>query len=215
MKLAIEQGDVDVAFRGFSAAEIAQLRTETAAGVQVLEGPGSEIHYLVFDVSKAPVNNARRAPGDRAGDRSRRAREHGLRRHGDAAVLADAGGALGAKPVFQTAYGAPNVANAQAILAAAGITTPVALDAWYTPTHYGPEEAAGLGEIRRQLEASGLFTVKLGAQEWDALQGGRLRTHKYPLYGLGWFADYLDGDNFLRRSCATGASCRTATRTPR
>ena len=41
---------------GFSAAEIAQLRTETAAGVQVLEGPGAEIHYLVFDVSKAPAD---------------------------------------------------------------------------------------------------------------------------------------------------------------
>ena len=29
LKLAIEQGDLDVAFRGFSPAEIAQLRTET------------------------------------------------------------------------------------------------------------------------------------------------------------------------------------------
>jgi peptide/nickel transport system substrate-binding protein len=57
LKLAIEQGDLDVAFRGFSPAEIAQLRTETTRGVQVLEGPGSEIHDLVFDVSKAPVNN--------------------------------------------------------------------------------------------------------------------------------------------------------------
>ena len=66
----------------------------------------------------------------------------------------------GAKPAFRTTYGAPNAANARAILAAAGITAPVALDAWYTPTHYGPEEDADLGEIRRQLEASGLFTVK-------------------------------------------------------
>ena len=60
----------------------------------------------------------------------------------------------GAKPVFQTTYGAPDVATARATLAAAGVTTPVARDAWYTPTHYGPEEAADLGEIRRQLEAA-------------------------------------------------------------
>jgi peptide/nickel transport system substrate-binding protein len=103
----------------------------------------------------------------------------------------------GAKPAFQTTYGAPNVANARAILAAAGITAPVALDAWYTPTHYGPEEEADLGEIRRQLEASGLFTVKLGAQEWDAYKEAAFADNKYPVYGLGWFADYVDGDNFL------------------
>jgi peptide/nickel transport system substrate-binding protein len=103
----------------------------------------------------------------------------------------------GAKPAFQARYGAPSVASAQAILAAAGITAPVALDAWYTPTHYGPEEAADLGEIGRQLEASGLFTVKLGAQEWAAYKDAAFAHHEYPLYGLGWFPDYVDGDNFL------------------
>jgi peptide/nickel transport system substrate-binding protein len=106
-------------------------------------------------------------------------------------------GIYGTKPVFQTAYGAPSVENARATLAAAGVTTPVALDAWYTPTHYGPEEAAGLAEIRRQLEASGLFTVKVGAQEWTAYKEAAFADHEYPLYGLGWFPDHPDGDNFL------------------
>jgi peptide/nickel transport system substrate-binding protein len=73
----------------------------------------------------------------------------------------------------------------------------VALDAWYTPTHYGSEEEAGLGEIRRQLEASGLFTMKVGAQEWDAYKEAAFADHRYPVYGLGWFPDYDDGDNFL------------------
>ncbi|MDA0159835.1 ABC transporter substrate-binding protein [Solirubrobacter ginsenosidimutans] len=197
LKLAIEHGIVDVAFRGFSPAEIAQLRTESAAGVQVLEGPGSEIHYLVFDVRNAPVSNvAVRQAIAQVIDRAALART----------VYADTVTPLysllpaalyGAKPVFQTTYGAPSVANAQATLAAAGITTPVALDAWYTPTHYGPEEAADLGEIRRQLEASGLFTVKLGAQDWEAYKEAAISRHKYPLYGLGWFDDYPDGDNFL------------------
>jgi peptide/nickel transport system substrate-binding protein len=197
LKLALEQGDVDVAFRGFSPAEIAQLRTETASDVQVLEGPGSEIHYLVFDASKAPVNNlAVRQAIAQVIDRAALA----------STVYADTVTPLysllpaslyGAKPAFQTMYGAPSVASAQAILAAAGVTAPVALDAWYTPTHYGPEEAADLGEIGRQLEASGLFTVNLGAQEWAAYKDAAFANHKYPLYGLGWFPDYVDGDNFL------------------
>jgi peptide/nickel transport system substrate-binding protein len=197
LKLAIEQGAVDVAFRGFSPGEIAQLRTEPAAGVQVLEGPGAEIHYLVFDVRKAPVDNvAVRQAVAQVVDRAALA----------STVYADTvtplysllpAGLHAAKPAFQTAYGAPDVAKARAILAAAGITAPVALDAWYTPTHYGPEEAAYLGEIRRQLEASGLFTVTVGAQEWDLYKAAAFDQHRYPLYGLGWFPDHADGDNFL------------------
>ncbi len=65
------------------------------------------------------------------------------------------------------------------------------------PTHYGPEEEADLGEIRRQLEASGLFRVKVGAQEWEAYKSAAFADHKYAVYGLGWFADFDDGDNFL------------------
>jgi peptide/nickel transport system substrate-binding protein len=197
LELGVVQGDVDIAFRGFSAAEVAELRTETSRGVQVLEGPGSEIHYLVFDVSKAPVNNlAVRQAIAQVIDRAALA----------SSVYADTVTPLysllpaalyGAKPAFQTAYGAPDIAKAKAILAAAGITAPVALDAWYTPTHYGPEEEADLAEIRRQLEASGLFTVKVGAQEWDAYKDAAFADHQYPLYGLGWFADYADGDNYL------------------
>src|SRR4051794_26042906 len=52
LKRAIERGGVDIAFRGFSTADIARLGTEKAAGVRVLEGPGAEIHYLVFDQGK-------------------------------------------------------------------------------------------------------------------------------------------------------------------
>jgi peptide/nickel transport system substrate-binding protein len=195
LKLAIEHGDVDVAFRGFSPAEIAQLRTE--AGVQVLEGPGSEIHYLVFDLSKAPVNKlAVRQAIAQVIDREALA---GTVYAGTVTPLYSLMPAAlyGAKPAFQTAYGAPNVANARATLAAAGITAPVALDAWYTPTHYGAEEQADLSEIRRQLEASGLFTVHVGAQEWEAYKEAAFADHKYSAYALGWFADYVDGDDFL------------------
>ncbi|MDA0179794.1 ABC transporter substrate-binding protein [Solirubrobacter phytolaccae] len=197
LKIAIEQGDVDVAFRGFSAAEIAQLRTQTAAGVRVLEGPGSEIHYLVFQTDKAPTNTlAVRQAIAQVVDRAALA----------STVYADTVTPLysllpaalhGAKPVFQTAYGAPDVAKAQAILAAAGVTTPVALDAWYTPAQYGPEEAAAFEELRRQLEASGLFTVKVGAEAWEPYKESAFSAHQFPLYGLGWFGDYVDGDNYL------------------
>ncbi|MDA0172156.1 ABC transporter substrate-binding protein [Solirubrobacter taibaiensis] len=197
LKRAIEVGDIDVAFAGFSAAEIAQLRTQAAAGVQVLEGPGSEIHYLVFDLGKAPADNVavRRAIAQVIDRPALASTVYADTVKPLYSLLPEA--LLGAKPVFQTVYGAPNVANAQATLAAAGIATPVTLDAFYTPSRYGPEEAAALGEIRRQLEASGLFRVTVGAQEWGPYKEDAFSRHRYPMYGLGWFGDHLDGDNYL------------------
>jgi peptide/nickel transport system substrate-binding protein len=197
LKLAIEQGAVDVAFRGFTAADVAQLRTEAAAGVQVLEGPGSEIHYLVFDARKAPAGTlAVRQAVAQVIDRAALAAAPYAGTVTPLYSLLPAG-LFGARPAFQTRYGAPDVAKARAILAAAGVAAPVALDAGYTPTHYGPEEAAAMAELRRQLEASELFTVTVHAREWDAYKRAAFLDHEYGLYALGWFADYDDGDNFL------------------
>jgi peptide/nickel transport system substrate-binding protein len=97
--------------------------------VQVLEGPGSEIHYLVFDLSKAPVNKlAVRQAIAQVIDREALAGTVYASTVTPLYSLMPAA-LYGAKPAFQTAYGAPNVANARATLAAAGITAPVALDA--------------------------------------------------------------------------------------
>ena len=73
----------------------------------------------------------------------------------------------GAKESFKDAFGDPDPAKAKAILDEAGVSTPVTLDGWYTPTHYGPVEADLWNEIKRQLEESGLFKVNLDSTEWD------------------------------------------------
>jgi peptide/nickel transport system substrate-binding protein len=204
LKDAVERGAVDVAFRGFSAAEVAQLRAAAGRGLRVLEGPGAEIHYLVFDLARGPVRDrAVRQAVAQLVDRAALART----------AYADTVTPLfslmpaafdGAVPAFRTAYGAPDVARARAILAAAGISAPVALDAWYTPSRYGLEEAAAADELRRQLEASGLFTVRLGAREWDAYKRDAFDRHRYPLYALGWFADVADGEHSLSPLLAGG-----------
>ena len=41
------------------------------------------------------------------------------------------------------------------------------VDGWYTPTHYGPVGGRLWNEIKRQLEASGLFKVTLKSTEWN------------------------------------------------
>ena len=71
LKLAIEQGDLDVAFHGFSPAEIAQLRTEMAAGVQVLEDAVLARVEALEDVRRARELRLRVVGLDRVDERQR------------------------------------------------------------------------------------------------------------------------------------------------
>jgi peptide/nickel transport system substrate-binding protein len=104
----------------------------------------------------------------------------------------------GHKDSFKDKYGAPDPAKAKALLDKAGVKTPLSVDVWYTPTHYGPVEADLYNEIKRQLEASGLFKVKLDSTEWDQYKDEAFAKHTYYFYGLGWFPDYPDADNYLQ-----------------
>ena len=82
------------------------------------------------------------------------------------------------------------------MLADAGVETPVPLEIWWTPSHYGDASADEYAEIQRSLEDSGLFSVTLQSTEWDAYTEAAFER-QYPAYQLGWFPDYPDADNYL------------------
>src|SRR3954469_21091216 len=52
LKLDIQQGNIDVAFRSLSATDIADLRGDS--NVNVVDGPGGEIRYIVFNFNTMP-----------------------------------------------------------------------------------------------------------------------------------------------------------------
>ncbi len=83
------------------------------------------------------------------------------------------------------------------ILAAAGVTTPVALSLQYnSDDHYGPSSGDEYAMVKDQLEADGLFAVDLQSTEWVQYSKDRV-ADVYPAYQLGWFPDYSDADNYL------------------
>ncbi|MEN9752941.1 MAG: hypothetical protein RL670_632, partial [Actinomycetota bacterium] len=92
--------------------------------------------------------------------------------------------------------GAPDVAKAKEILAAAKITAPVTLNIQWAPAHYGPSSGDEYALIKSQLEATGLFKVNLQSTEWVTYSKERT-ADAYPAYQLGWFPDYSDADNWL------------------
>ncbi|MQA13169.1 MAG: ABC transporter substrate-binding protein [Pseudonocardiaceae bacterium] len=194
LKLAIQQGEVDVAYRSLSPTDIQALRG--VEGVKIVEGQGTEIRYMVFYVQgQGPSTNpAVRQAVAQLIDREAIARNayqgtveplyslipEGLKYHTDA---------------FRQVYGEPSADKARRILADAGVATPVALTLGYTPSHYGPNLVDEYTEVKRQLEASGLFRVKLASAEWTQYQQ-LYKEGAYGGYGLGWFPDFPDADNY-------------------
>src|SRR5574337_164921 len=104
-------------------------------------------------------------------------------------------GLPGHTDAFKSMYGAvPSVAKAKAVLANAGITTPVSIQLWWTPSHYGDSSADEYAEIQRGLQKGGLFKVSLKSAEWAQYSGNLGR--QYNAFQLGWFPDYPDAEDY-------------------
>jgi peptide/nickel transport system substrate-binding protein len=208
LKLAVQEGDVDVAYRTMSATDVADLRTDD--NVQVTDGPGGSIRYIVFNFDTQPYG-ATTAEADPAKALAVRQAVASLV---DREAIADqvykgtyqplysyvpegfAGATTVLKDLYGDGNGGPDAAKAKEILDAAGVATPVALSLQYNPDHYGPSSGDEYALVKDQLEADGLFAVDLKSTEW--VQYSKDRTADvYPSYQLGWYPDYSDADNYL------------------
>lgn len=208
LKLAVQEGDIDVAFRSLSATDIADL--EGNKDVKVHQGPGGEIRYIVFNFNTQPFG-ATTAEADPAKALAVRQAVADLIDREEIAEEVYKGtytplysfmpdGLTGATTVLKDLYGdgsgAPSEEKAAERLEAAGITEPVELNLQYSNDHYGPSSGDEYALIKSQLEESGLFTVNLQTTEWVQYSKDR-SSDVYPAYQLGWFPDYSDGDNYL------------------
>ncbi|MCU1635239.1 MAG: peptide transporter substrate-binding protein [Cryobacterium sp.] len=208
LKLDVQEGNIDVAWRSLSATDIDDLRGNE--NVKVVDGPGGEIRYIVFNFDTQPFG-ATTAEADPAKALAvRQAMAHLV----DREELADQvykgtytplysyvpKGLNGATDALKVLYGdgngGPDVGKAESTLKDAGVATPVAVDLQYNTDHYGPGSSDEYALIKDQLESSGLFTVDLQSTEY--VQYVKDRTADvYPVYQLGWFPDYSDADNYL------------------
>ena len=194
LKLALEQAEVDMGWRSFTPTEVADL--EGQSGIQVLNGPGAEIRYLGFNLSLEPGKEfAVRQAAAMLIDRQSIA---DTVYNGTVQPLYSMvpSGLAGHVDAFIEVYGeAPDPAGAEQALSDAGVATPVPIEIWWTPTHYGDASADEYAEIKRQLEDGGLFAVTLKSTEWDVYSEAAV-TDQYPAFQLGWFPDYPDADNY-------------------
>ena len=194
MKLALQRGELDMAFRDFTPTEYASLAK--VKGIKVWKGPGVEIRYLVLDVTRPPTNSL--AVRQALAYLMPRATIATRIYHGDVTPLYSMvpAGLPGHTDAFATLYGkAPDVAKAKAVLEKVNIKTPVPLTIWWTPSHYGDASAEEYTEIERAFDASGLFKVTLKSAEWATYS--KTFGTQYDVFQLGWFPDYPDAEDYL------------------
>lgn len=208
LKLAVQKGDVDVAYRSLTPTDISDLRKDDS--LKVTDGPGGEIRYVVFnfktqpfgtgqdDADEAKALAVRQAAADVV-DRAQLAKEV----YNDTftplySMVPD--GLTGAVQPFKEMYGdgdgGADVAKAKKTLSDAGVTGKVQLDIQYAPDHYGSASDDEYALLKQQLEDSGLFTVNIQSTVYTTYAQERTKD-AYPAYQLGWFPDFSDADNYL------------------
>jgi len=197
MVTALKDKKLDVAFRGLNADDIVDLQKHDVGGnLQLVEGAGIEINYLVFNpkdgwAGKAAVRRAIAQIVDRG------AIAHKVYRDTVEPLYSMVPkGLTGHTTDFFDDFGNPSTSKARKILADAGIKQRVPLTLWYTSDRYGSSTKLEFAEIKRQLEDSGLFTITLKSRPWKTYVTG-YQKGEYPVFGRGWFPDFPDPDNFI------------------
>ena len=197
MKLAIQRGEIDMAFQSFTPTEIT-LAPEAERAPGAIRASGCRIRYLMFNVTRAPFNNVavRRAvaylmPRQAIASQG----VSGLRQ---AALLDAAGGVCPATSTrSRTSTGAGRTSRQQGESSSRQASRRRCRSRlWYTPTHYGDASADEYAEIKRGTrEARRSSRVTLKSSEWA--QYSDVLGRQYNAFQLGWFPDYVDIENYV------------------
>ncbi|GGQ29313.1 MULTISPECIES: ABC transporter substrate-binding protein [Streptomyces] len=200
LKTVLESGDVDFAFRGLAAKDIAALASTKTGDdkVDVVQGTGAEVEHMVFNmndpvVGKLPVRKAIAYLVDR----------EALVKDvyaGTATALysiVPTGIAGHTTPFFDRYGGTPQLDKAKAVLKAANINGKVKVTLYSTPSRYGPSTDQQFEVIAKQLNDSGLFEADVKSVEYEQYEKD-IQAGKYGIYVKGWVPDYPDADNFTQ-----------------
>ncbi|UCF61161.1 MAG: hypothetical protein JSV37_00355 [Anaerolineaceae bacterium] len=197
MSLAVENGDIDIAWRFLGIPETQRLAG--IPGLSVITTGGGGIRYLVLNENREPMSdkNVRQALAylldrDEIVDRV-------MQGTVDPLYTMVPPGFMAAGEYFIDRYGAgADVSSAEDLLRASGYSedNPLAFDLWYPPEHYGTHAAQIFQVLEQQFEATPLIQVNLQSQEWGTYVKA-CTADEYQACYLGWFFDYPDTSNYL------------------
>ncbi|CCC80757.1 ABC transporter substrate-binding protein [Thermoproteus tenax] len=203
LRLALQSGEIDIAWRTLSPPDLQALRA--SGKYEVIEIPSMFIRYMVINtrmINNTLVREALAAAVCRS-------QIINVVFNGTMSPLYTMipSGMWGAVPVFKQLYGDCNTTLAQQLLQKAGYSAnnKLVIDLWYTPSHYGSTEQDIAALLKQQLEATGMIQVNIRSAEWSTYTD-YARKGVMEVYLLGWYPDYLDPDDYMVPFFRTGAN---------
>ncbi|MER5276403.1 ABC transporter substrate-binding protein [Streptomyces sp. NPDC002809] len=195
MGKALDDKKIDMMTRTMAPKQAQQMLEHPKDGIKLTEMPGLAIRYLGFDTKDPAVKNkAVRQAMAQIIDRGEIASEvYGTTAEPLYSLIPSS--ITGHTNSFFNKYGEPSAAKAAAILKRAGIDTPVRFTLNYTSDYYGEATADEFETLKRQLNGTGLFDVTVKGTPWAKYRPAEVRGD-YAVYGMGWFPDFPDPDNY-------------------
>ncbi|MFJ3900607.1 ABC transporter substrate-binding protein [Streptomyces sp. NPDC090025] len=190
---AWKKKDVDVTHRQMPPAFLNALNEETRSGTKITEAASAEIRNLNFNVragtpmAKKAVRQAVAAVIDRPAITT-----GPYQSTVEPLYSLIPQGFVGHSTAFYDVYPEPDVAKAKKLLKAANIDTPVRFTLGHRKDATYAAEAA---ELKKQLEATGLFKVDVKSVIWTEFQK-EYAQGKFDAYTVGWLPDFPDSDSF-------------------
>ncbi|MGB9778284.1 MAG: ABC transporter substrate-binding protein [Candidatus Bathyarchaeia archaeon] len=194
LRLAIEAGDVDMAFRHISPTDVLDL--ENNPNLKVWWGTGAFIQYMCFQEAHPPFNDSR----------VRRAIAAALNRSAVCETVflglskplysIIPPGMLGHTEAFKE-LGDANYSLTRSLLAELGYneTNKLTFDLWYESSGHYPMSAEQALLYKEALEASGVMSVTLKSADWSSYRQNR-NQEIMDVYVYGWYPDYVDPDDY-------------------
>lgn len=205
VKAALDKGDIDLADNNsLDPAVTTQLKDDQIAGktdLKVSEGESAEVSFVVFNTNDPVTGNpAVRKAAAEVVDRQVLIR-NAFDRTVQPLYSVVPAGIAGHNTAFFDKYGEPDVAKAKKTLTDAKVSLPVKMTLTWSHARAGAAETA---ELKKQLEASGLFQVTVQEQtDKQAFQKG-WADGIYQAYVARWIPDYVDADDYITPLVAGG-----------
>jgi peptide/nickel transport system substrate-binding protein len=202
LRLAIEAGDIDIAFRHITATDIADL--EDDPDLEVHEGVGAAIQYMIFQEDPIPrlpqLNDSRiRRALAACLDRDEVVDTVFLGQYSPLYSMIPTGmmgRPEGTDGPFKV-LGDANYTYAKSLLADLGYneTNKLEIELWYETSGHYPSSPDQAELYKTQFENSNVTTVTLKSADWPSYRLNRNDGIMH-IFLYGWYPDYIDPDNY-------------------
>jgi peptide/nickel transport system substrate-binding protein len=194
LRLAIEAGDVDMAFRHISPTDVLDL--ENNPHIKVWWGTGAFIQYLCFQEKRAPFNDSRARMAVAAALNRSAVTETVFLGLAQPLYSIIPPGMLGHTEAFKE-LGDANYTFTRSLLAELGYneSNKLTFELWYESSGHYPMSAEQALLYKEALEASGVISVTLRSADWAEYRANR-NAEIMDAYVYGWYPDYVDPDDY-------------------